>query len=72
MGDDVAFGVRAARVRTWIFTAFPNAGLVLWTIVAEHTLWTAIWRAADVIFDARANWSTLGYLANGIRAAWRW
>lgn len=72
MGDHVAFGVRAARVLAWILAALPDAGFVLWTIVAEHAFGTTVWWAADVVFNARAYRSTLRHLTNGIRPAWRW
>lgn len=70
--DHVALGVRATRILAWIFTAFSNACLVLWAIVAQDTLWSTVWWAADVIFDARADRATLCYLTNRIRTARRW
>lgn len=71
MGDNVALGIGAARIRARVLAFLPYARLALRTVVVEDALGPAVWRRSNVVLDARAHRMALLHLANGAGSARR-
>ena len=50
----IAVGVDTAQARTRVLALSVDAGLVRWTVRVDHTLWPAVGRRANHLWQAGA------------------
>jgi hypothetical protein len=69
--DDLASGVQSTQSWTRVCTLVSNTHLILGTFRIYCTLWSAIGRCADIVWQTRASFTVSDHLALGIRTTRR-